>query len=1007
VLPTPEGHLAVYRAALGQAFWWLATGAFLGRFRAASARALWAVRAEVEERGLASLPLEEVERAWELPGLAVAADGTVVLPGELIDPLCEALRRERPDLLGAVAGWLRRRLEADVASLAGEPSGEAGRPAAAPAASLAEVAARTTWARLLAAMPAERARGRRALRQLVRGGLGSWLADHASAAEEKAWGIRLEPARPPGALARSLAAAGLVGLAAAAPFLASEPLRRAFDPPAPDFQFLTASGRAEIRPGEALRLCDRHQLGEALWVQVGDREAQRILGRRDGEHVTFEVRVPRELWGDLPGLGDLDSSLQNPEGAAGSSQEPRPDWPRPRLGSESPEVGAGFGIHGERPPGDVVPLDSAVALLASMRLFELRLPSLLSRRVNLELGYERQKLGSFPLALLLAPVIRLQTLFGLALGPGPSAGAKRLSLAVEIAEVTLADRVAMDWGLYQWRRVEGSAASPREAAARGEAGNDRRSSQWRLTRIAPLSKWRPGEIVQFAAGPRTYQRVWEGVLAEDQLENVMALGLSDSGALYADFDVFAPLAVSDISLADARVPEGQPSAAEVQAPVASDASPQVARAETALAAAEALAPPCSGTGQLPDGRVGQPYSASLLAGPAPVIDPYSGVRFPSLPPGLEIAGTTANSDGAYSITLIRAEYPDRGFPTGVTLTGTATHAGSYRIEVHASRTSGETPPACIYQLTIHPETGLAAGTASQPEAPADMVIDGTVGTALEAALHSRFAPGHQQQGGWKLPPGLRYDAAREAFVGVPTRAGEWRIAAGGVSSGETRASTDAGAIAITFSIQPSGCADRDHARCGAECVDLEANPFHWGECFAVHPDFTEAAAEAVRQPPAWKSFDLNDEVMGSPRLAEIDPAYAAKLARHGYYRLYYRWSENREAVEVRSLLDASGWSQVPPGLQKIVVDLPASRIAGSGYELVVSELELHCEGPVRKADYQSSLRAGFERYSSSDTWSEIRRKLFESKPVEGTEEGLLSTMGPVLKAWEQACRERR
>src|SRR5262249_41243667 len=135
-----------------------------------SALLVWTL---ISERVIA-LPWRRFERIWDLPELAMLPGGRINLSPELRDRLLADARRERPELVPRVAGWIDARLVASIGA-AGEHSlgaavGEVYRDRVARAAGLDGSGAR--------------------VRQLAERGLSAVVAAHVSEEERAIWRVR-------------------------------------------------------------------------------------------------------------------------------------------------------------------------------------------------------------------------------------------------------------------------------------------------------------------------------------------------------------------------------------------------------------------------------------------------------------------------------------------------------------------------------------------------------------------------------------------------------------------------------------------------------------------------------------------------------------------------------------------------------------------------------------------------------------------------------------------------
>ncbi len=186
--------------------------------------------------------------------------------------------------------------------------------------------------------------------------------------------------------------------------------------------------------------------------------------------------------------------------------------------------------------------------------------------------------------------------------------------------------------------------------------------------------------------------------------------------------------------------------------------------------------------------------------------------------------------------------------------------------------------------------------------------------------------------------------------------------------------------------QPQSCQSPGLSRCGDACVDLETNPFHYGACFAVAHSLSRAAAEKVDSPPPWTEETIR---------------------RRRYYRLFYAWNDSKSSVIGRSLSSQSSWNRgdAPDAIELV---LSSSEIAGAGYALAITDLEIHCSDQARVASINSEGREMYEKLSTQSNWKPFKNLAWRGNwrgPSEmATDSGLTQSLGSTLDTWETVCK---
>ncbi|MES1240709.1 MAG: hypothetical protein ABUT39_03740 [Acidobacteriota bacterium] len=195
------------------------------------------------------------------------------------------------------------------------------------------------------------------------------------------------------------------------------------------------------------------------------------------------------------------------------------------------------------------------------------------------------------------------------------------------------------------------------------------------------------------------------------------------------------------------------------------------------------------------------------------------------------------------------------------------------------------------------------------------------------------------------------------------------------TGGETPAAVD----------QAPACPGSGLTRCGDACVDLRTNPFHYRACFTIAPSLDRATAESVDSPPPWADA-------------------AIRIRR--YYRLYYAWNDSKSSVIGSSLPSRSGWNrgEAPDSVQ---LSLSAAEIAGTGYALAITDLEIHCSGTARVASVNSERRTMYEKLSTQSNWRLFGKQDWRGSEAASTNTALVRILGPALVNWEQLCRRGR
>ncbi len=294
-----EVRMRTWRAALGDgALDWLGAGALLADAGVLTVRLWWALLVE----GVVTAPWERVERAWELPGLAVSPDGTVMMSRSLREPLLDRMRRRRGELLDAVADWAVARVGRDVRKLERRDRS-----------SPAGAAAQALQVTLLARSPGRVRAAEERARALDRKGLGGWLDDAVEALGGAGVAISVAASEPPRPLAWAGAGGALLAALVCLP-LALSGEARAWLQPRPDPEFRLLVGPEVEAPtaysGGPLWFCDVHRRVEApreVRVAVAGGTPFALRGEvEQGGSVVWTIDADREPWRTLRGKGPHD-----------------------------------------------------------------------------------------------------------------------------------------------------------------------------------------------------------------------------------------------------------------------------------------------------------------------------------------------------------------------------------------------------------------------------------------------------------------------------------------------------------------------------------------------------------------------------------------------------------------------------------------------------------------------------------------------------------------------------
>lgn len=226
-----------------------------------------------------------------------------------------------------------------------------------------------------------------------------------------------------------------------------------------------------------------------------------------------------------------------------------------------------------------------------------------------------------------------------------------------------------------------------------------------------------------------------------------------------------------------------------------------------------------------------------------------------------------------------------------------------------------------------------------------------------------------------LPPGLAIDPGSGRISGTPTRSARWDVT---ISNGFEN-------VVVHFEITDPRCPEAGQTLCSNECADLDTHPFHYQECFAIAPSLQLSAAQKVDEPPLWTD---------------------ASLRPRRYYRLYYEWDSARTAIVVRTLSSPRGWDIDPAPLWKDLRLTPES-LALRRNEILATDLEVHCSGPVRVASFSSSKRNMFEKLSTKKNWQPLRPQEWQNPAELRTQTSLVNTMAPLLDSWKELCARSR
>jgi hypothetical protein len=357
-------------------------------------------------------------------------------------------------------------------------------------------------------------------------------------------------------------------------------------------------------------------------------------------------------------------------------------------------------------------------------------------------------------------------------------------------------------------------------------------------------------------------------------------------------------------------------------------------------------------GVLPAARVGEPYDQQIRIENAASIQSWSSDS--DLPAGLELR------DGRVS-----------GIPVA---------SGRWPLRLRASEEDGTER---IVDVTLEV---LSRVRPSAEISSADRYTC-TVGERFTEALQlSRpmSATTWQVSEGSALPEGLTLSPGSGEIDGVPRRAGrsEVTIRAMYAGSDDPDAPVWTQPRTITFEVSNGGCERPTFARCGEHCEDLSENPFHWGQCFRVADDLTRKAAGDSDSPPPWE-----------------DPGRVPRR----YYRLFYEWNADQSAVRVLDLGE-SRWSTPPgEGEAMLLFEIPRAELLEGSYQMVVAELAIHCDGPVRVGDYRTAVRGAYERLSTDTHWERRNDRQWSRTPDVATDRGLAATMDPLLSRWSGVC----
>jgi hypothetical protein len=878
----PASWLGVYRAFFGDSFWLLAATALLGSYRALDARSFWGLRRFLAGEGGLALPLWEVERLWEVQYLSVASDGTLTIDEILGRLLLELLEAERPDIRQLTLRWLGERIQEDLTVLEQADASDGGT-------GFALVTARILAARAEAADPRTQRRGRQALDRLSQGGLRDWVLPNLTGAEQRAY--RLRRREPPGRWSRNLAAVGLAVSLAAVSWAVSDDLRSWGLAVELDFQVLTQNGKAELMPGRPIYFCDRSQIGDEVWLQLGNRDPIRLSARSLGGAKVWSLAVSSDE------LGDLIRGVATDESGVVLS---------PARVTYSDSWSSFYAFD----------LDLAARVPLPSSRDRIRFTYLEGgRRVGIHLtltGVEFERIWSEDLN-------RVQLILGIDGGKATFALESEIFLHSQPGEISFT------------AKIDDLAKCLREGFSDIEmlgftgvryplVGCNDDVLAWLFGAVEIAGLVTDGDPLRLAEGvnqPRSWLNPPSGTL----------LSLSSPRAE----ESFNPSSAGSSS-------EGQ----------AAD------RVKTI---------------SLPLATEGQRYEEIMEQ--APAFDYPENVTVTvsrgALPKGLQVAWDERRNRPQFS--------------------GTPLEAGDFSATILASR------PEFYGTNSLGDVTGAPYNASSRAETVSFRVV-----LSVKPAIRERQIavvgvpvsdyigvgiPGGRNIRGLdvmdSLPPGLRYDYDSAAILGTPTTPGFWVLSFASFSHPEQRVRE------ILFRVLPAdGCDLVAPARCGSSCVDLRSHPLHWGECFRLHPDLEAGTAPPDEGTPTWVGKSIG-------------------LA--AYYRVNYRWTADRSAVELRAA--PVGLSALPNGSfrpPELRVDWPAGAVNGESALLIVSNLEIHCREGFRQADYSTTSRAGFERTTGSPVWRQLPPKDWANEPVTATDDRLVSSFRGLLSAWVSICK---
>jgi hypothetical protein len=199
-----------------------------------------------------------------------------------------------------------------------------------------------------------------------------------------------------------------------------------------------------------------------------------------------------------------------------------------------------------------------------------------------------------------------------------------------------------------------------------------------------------------------------------------------------------------------------------------------------------------------------------------------------------------------------------------------------------------------------------------------------------------------------LPKSIEFDISRGKIFGVSTRGDKYKVELAMVSDDESTIYLSE-AVEIQI-IANSGICTGDFVECaGEQCVDLEQDPFHHGECFKITPDLLKDDGTRVDQ--------LNREEL---LFGEYEQPWS-------WYRFYYNWNETKTEIEVGSEIVASSGGDNGleiPEIEKFTISatFPDNN---EGDMIIAPEIVVVCDGSSVVATYRGSV---YRRIQKTGKW---------------------------------------